>query len=311
MKKNQKSIPFYRKGNRITLLASLVFLLTGSVSCTEETEFLNLTDETRKKTFALYDAMHYANKPDLGPEGLKPVILLYESTLTSRDPQNQTKMIIDPSKMSKQAALAKQRPDVIVSTDIEQWFDDKDLSGAEMNNRFKILFEAFKKENPAVKIGNYGLAPSCLNIYRFYDKSKSRNDQLLASWRAFNAKRFASIQHADIIFPSLYIPDPNIASWKEDFITTMKEIKRQDPEKPVVVYLWPAYYNAPWSEYSCVIVKPEIWKEMLETAYEYADGAIIWAMGTDKNKKKIYWTDPAVQQIWNTTRAFMIEKGIQ
>jgi len=285
----------------------LIFLIVALTSC-DVYSFSN--GKTKQKQFVLYDAMYFKNKPNLEKDGLKPIILLYESTLTKPDPDNPKKVILDPEKISTQAKLAAQRPEVIVSTDIEKWFGDGSVSSDEMNNRFGILFDAFRKENPKVKIGNYGVAPSNLCVYRFYDKNKTSNDILVSKWKESNKRRFASIQNCDILFPSVYMAEPDIKSWKQDLITTINEIKLYNKDKPIILYLWPAYYDAPWSEYNRLIMDSQIWKEMLEISYEYADGAVIWASNVDKNKQVIYWTDPKVQEIWRVTKEFIKEKNL-
>jgi hypothetical protein len=284
---------------RIEILMFLLFVLDFSGACSFSLEKRN------QKQFVLYDAMFFKNKPNLEKEGLKPIILLYEGTLTMTDPSNPKKVILDPEKISFQAKQASKRPEVVVSTDIEQWYGDGSVSAEEMSNRFKALFETFRRENPNVKIGNYGVAPSNLCVYRFYDKNKTSNDALISKWKESNKKRFASIEHSDIIFPSVYMAEPDIKSWKQDLITTISEIKRYNKDKPVILYLWPAYYDAPWSEYNRLIMDSKIWKEMLEISFEYADGAVIWASNLDKNKNVIFWTDPRVQKIWEETQKFI------
>lgn len=286
-----------------------IFILFFTIICTSCKSQSLTNDEEKKDNFVLYDAMAFENKPNLESEGLKPIILLYENRLTKKDDSG--KLILDFHKISKEAKQAAKTPEVIVSTDIERWNGDRSVSGEEMSNRFKELFDIFKQENPKVKIGNYGIAPSSLNIYRFYDKNKTKDSVLIEHWKKKNEKRFAALSHVDIIMPSLYIPEPDIKSWEQDFKTTIEEIRRHDKEKPIVVYLWPAYYDAPWSEYNRLIVDAGLWKSMLEIAYKYADSAIIWASKVDKDKNVIYWDDPKVQKIWRVTQNFIKEKGLK
>ena len=263
----------------------------------------------KKSEFVLYDAIAFKNKPNLESEGLEPIILLYEHRLTKTDDSD--KLILDHDKVSIEAKQASKTPNVIVSTDIEKWYGDRSVSDEEMSNRFKELFNIFKQENPKLKIGNYGIAPSSLNIYRFYDKNKTENSLLIERWRKNNERRFIVLSHVDIITPSLYIPEPDIKSWEQDFITTIEEIKKHSKDKPIIVYLWPAYYDAPWSEYNRLIVDADLWKAMLEIAYKYADGAIIWASSLDKDKNVISWDDPKVQAVWEVTQNFIKEKKLK
>ncbi len=295
------------KSKSLTLLLIAVILSSIAFSACE-------SKSKSKEGFVLYDAMFFRNKPNLESEGLKPIILLYENRLTRKDDSG--KAVLDFEKVKKEAKSAAKRPDVVVSTDIEEWFSDSSVSNEEMSKRFKELFDIFKQENPNVTIGNYGIAPSNLNVYRFYDKKRTEesenteNSKLIEQWRKNNEKRFAAIPLLDMIMPALYIPDTDIEAWEIDFITTIEEIRKHDKEKPIVVYLWPAYYDAPWSEYNRLIVEPELWKAMLEVSYKYADSAIIWASNVDKDKNQIYWEDPKVQEIWRVTQEFIEEKEL-
>ena len=266
-------------------------------------------NQDKKDQFVLYDAIQFKNKPSLESEGLKPIILLYENRLTKTDDAD--KLVLDHDKISKEAKQAAKTPEVIVATDIEKWYGDQSVSTEEMSNRFKELFDAFKEENPNLKIGNYGVAPSSLNVYRFYDKNKTENSLLIERWKKNNEKRFSVLPHVDIITPSLYIPEPDIKSWEQDFKTTIEEIRKYDKEKKIIVYIWPAYYDAPWSEYNRLIVDAELWKSILEITYKYADSAIIWASGVDKDKNAIYWDDPKVQAVWKVTQDFIKEKKLK
>ena len=266
----------------------------------------NNVDEN--KDFPLYDAMFFRGKPNLESEGLRPFILLYENRLTKIDDNG--KLVLDTEKVTNEAIKAAQNPDVVVSTDIEKWYGDSSISDEELADRFKSLFDLFKQDNPKLKIGNYGVAPSNLNVYRFYDKGKTEDSLLLARWRKNNERRFAAMTHVDIIFPALYIPEPDIVSWEKDFKTTIEEIRKHNSEKPIIVYLWPAFYDAPWSEYNRLIMDPDLWKSILEVAYKYADGAVLWASPVDKDKNHIYWDDPKVQAVWQVTREFIKEKEL-
>ena len=44
---------------------------------------------------------------------------------------------------------------------------------------------------------------------------------------------------------------------------------------------------------------------MLEAAYTYCDGSIIWSSRTDENNQSVFWNDLRVQQIWEVTKQFI------
>ncbi len=272
------------------------------------------SESKTKEGFVLYDAMLFKNKPNLETDGLKPIVLLYEHRLTMKDDSG--KVVLDYEKIRREAKKAAKRPEVVVSTDIEKWYSDSSVSDEEMKSRFNELFDIFREENPNVTIGNYGIAPSSLNIYRFYDRKRkedsdeTENSKLIEQWRKNNERRFVVMPLVDMITPCLYTPEPNIKAWEEDFKTTIEEIRKHDKEKPIVVYLWPAYYDAPWSEYNRLIIEADLWKEILEITYKYADSAIIWSGSVDKDRNPVYWNDPKVQEVWKITKKFIEDKGL-
>lgn len=257
-----------------------------------------------QKEFALYDAIAYPGKPNLTSSGLLPVFLIYEGALTMPDPNNTTKVILDMDKVHNMADMAAEFPHVMVSTDIEDWFADSSIDQYEMLYRFTTLFQVFREKNPEVVIGNYGLAPSALCVYRFYDGGKTDPGVLLNNWRTRNTARLKSLEVVDIAMPSVYIAEPNIDSWIDDLKTTVTEMRKYT-DKKIVVYIWPQYYDKPDSPYYKQFISSEIWMKMLEAVYENCDGAILWSSRTDENEVTVNWNDPRVQTMWNTTQQFM------
>ncbi len=262
-------------------------------------------DEDIKTKFALYDAMAYPGKPDLAPEGLLPVYLMYEAALTKANPNNANRVILDMDKISVQAELAANFPHVMVSTDIEDWFGDGNVDEDEMQNRFNTMFGVFREKNPNVVIGNYGIAPSALAVYRYYNQDKWDDATLVQNWRDSNVKRWKSIGASDVIMPVIYIAEPDIDKWIRDLDITVEEIRKHNTDKKIVVYIWPQYYDKPDSPYKREVISPEIWKQLLEAVYERCDGAIIWSGQTDGEGNTLPWNDARIQAIWNETKTFI------
>lgn len=256
------------------------------------------------KEFVLYDAMTYPNKPDLSSDGLSPIQLIYEAKLTSPSPLNPTKAVLDFNKIDNQAEMYANFPNTIVSTDIEQWLWDTAINGDSLAVLNRTLFERFRLNFPNVIIGNYGIAPASLNIYRF-NSPTLYEDILISRWKTSNLKRWGSLKYADIAFPSVYIADPNITTWISDLKLTVSEIKKYAPTKKIIVYIWPQYYDQPGSPYNREFISPEIWSQILEAVYENCDGAIIWSTKTDASENIVFWSDQRVQDMWNVTKTFI------
>ena len=257
-----------------------------------------------QKQFELYDAMAFPGKPELSSEGLLPVFLMYEAVLTKKDPATD-RLLLDMDKINIQAELAANFPHVMVSTDIEGWFGDSSVDQNEMFSRFTTMFNVFRAKNPNVVIGNYGIAPSALCVYRYYDGGQTDNATLIEKWKTNNQKRWKSIEAADVITPVIYIAEPNIISWIQDLETTVAEIKNHNSDKKIIAYIWPQYYDKPGSPYNREVITPEIWKQMLEAVYEKCDGAIIWSGTTDKDGNPVRWNSKEIQALWNETKDFI------
>lgn len=282
-----------RNTKKINIYLRVLFLL-----------LISLSSLSNAKEFTFYDALTYPGKPDLSAEGLTPIHLIYEAKLTSPSVLNPDKAVIDIDKINNQAEMYAYFPDVVVSTDIEQWLWDVTIGGDSLAFLYKTVFDRFRVKNPNVIIGNYGIAPGTLNIYR-YNLPSLYEEVLLARWKRDNLKRWESVKHADIIFPSVYIPEPNITSWINDLKITVSEIKKYAPTKKIVVYIWPQYYDQPGSIYNKQFISPEIWEQILEAVYENCDGAIIWSTKTDESGNLAFWSDQRVQDIWNVTKNFI------
>lgn len=280
------------------------FILLSLTLCYVSTAYCS-NKERETKQFFIYDAISYIGKPDLSQDGLQPVYLMYEVTLTKKESDHSSKVILDFNKIERQARLASLFPETMISTDIEQWYYEPSLTDQEIEQRFDTLFSYFRQKiSSKITIGNYGAAPTALCVHRYYHPKMSE-DSILMTWRKSNKKRWAALKYADVAQPSLYIAEPDIKSWIKDLQITVKEIKKHYPNKKIIAYIWPQYYDKKDSPYYKQFISPHIWKQMLEAAYTYCDGSIIWSSRTDENNQSVFWNDLRVQQIWEVTKQFI------
>ena len=293
------------KNSKINCRATINrFILLSLTLCYISTAYCS-NKEQEIKQFLIYDAMSYIGKPGLSDSGLKHVYLMYEVTLTKKPSDHPSKVILDFNKIEKQAKLASLFPRTMISTDIEQWYYEPSLTDQEIEQRFDTLFSYFRQNiSPNITIGNYGAAPTALCVHRYYHPKMSE-DSILMTWRKSNKKRWAALKYADVAQPSLYIAEPNIESWIKDLQITVKEIKKHYPNKKIIAYIWPQYYDKKGSPYYKQFIPPHIWKQMLEANYTYCDGSIIWSSRTDENDQSVFWEDLRVQQIWEVTKHFI------
>lgn len=288
----------------LTLLLCLAQLIP-LWSCEDSNNEKSETQNGQKKSFVLYDAMNYLNKPiDLSDYGLSRMMIIYEAHLTKQDPNDEYGKILDMEKIANHANTAYYSGIKFINTDIEHWYGDKNINSEEMGKRFTAMFDAFRAKIKDVEIGNYGVAPSALCVYRFYDGGKTDEATLLKKWKENNKKRWDVAKTVDYFSPSVYIAEPNIESWIKDLEITAKEVRAFDPTKKFIVYIWPNYYDKPGSPYFKQFVDPKIWEQMLEAVYKHCDGAVIWNSTLDVDGKKLDWNDSRVQTFMNITKRF-------
>lgn len=266
------------------------------------------------KDFIIYDRMDYVGKPDLTKDKLSKVFLIYESDLVMPDPQGKRSHgVLNLPRIHELAKQAKNEGYKTISTDIESWFSNKDgqlLTPEVLNADFQQMFVIFKQENPQSMICNYGLPTENLSIIRYF-RANADYPAVTAKWTEFNKRRKLATANCDYYNPVLYIAEPDIPSWERDVQTTVNEIRRNFPNKPIIGYLWPQYYSAKNSPYYKQFIDPKIWRQMLDISAKYMDGVIIWSDKRDENEKIVKWNDPRVQTMMQATKAFIAEKGKQ
>ncbi|MGI6074436.1 MAG: hypothetical protein ACOYEA_07350 [Fermentimonas sp.] len=268
----------------------------------KEKDSVKQTLPNQEKMFSIYDAISYPGKPSLYEEGLLPIMLFYEASLTNPSSSNSNKSTLNIEKLNRMAKLANTYPGVMISTDVESWFS---LNESEQFVSFSSLFDAFRKENPDVVIGNYGIATSSLCVKRFYESDKFSDYEIVSRWRDLNEPRWKILKElSDVAMPVAYISEPNITSWIRDLKITVDEIKKHS-DKRVLLFIWPQYYDKPDSPYNKKFIDPVIWTQMLEACFQYTDGVIIWSSTKDEKNNLVYWNRPEVQDIWIATKTFI------
>lgn len=260
------------------------------------------------KQFKLYDAMPYIGKPDLTNQGLDPIYLMYEGSLTKPDPSEKYKIIIDSSKIETQAFVASLFPSVTVSTDIEEWYGNRNVDAKTMKIWYQTVFDFFRKNNEKVFIGNYGLPVANLNLRRFNRSATEK--EIIDEWKRASAKRMYSGNINDYLSPSFYIAVPDTTQWLIDMEISANYLRTHFPDKKIYAYIWPQYYDFKTSAYFKTFMTPETWKAILNGCYKYLDGAIIWSSAYDENRNLIHWQEERVQKIWEVTKNFINEKKL-
>lgn len=269
--------------------------LVCSIGCVEQ-------EDVREKPFHIYDRMRYPGKPDLSEWKLSPIKLFYESTLL-------TDGEIDHEKLAVAVEETKQSGVLAVSTDIESWYDFKNgRTDEDVKSGLNEVFDAFKAEIPNVKIGNYGVPIGSLCILRYVTSMVDKSEEeKIARWKRDN-NRMAAGEVCDVLQPSFYAMNPDVEQWEKDLVTTVEYIREFYPDKEIVGYIWPQYYDLSYNPYYMQVIDEATFLAMLEAAYKHLDGVILWAHGRshrDFDSPKIEWSDERIQGIWRAIRTFV------
>ncbi|MBR7129866.1 MAG: hypothetical protein IKD05_06295 [Tidjanibacter sp.] len=281
--------------NRLFRYIAIAVVALCGLSCSEQ-------EPAREKPFHIYDRMKYPGKPDLSEWKLSPLELFYESALV-------TDGEVDHEKVAAAIAKTKESGVLAVSTDIESWYwASNGRSEGYVKEGLKEIFDAFKAEIPNVRIGNYGVPIGSLCILRYVESMKEKSEEeKIARWKRDN-NRLPAGEVCDVLYPCFYAMTPDMEQWEKDLATTVAYIKEHYPDKEIVGYLWPQYYDWSTSPYYMQVISEENFLAMLEASYKYLDGVVLWAHGRshrDYDSPKIDWTDERIQGIWRAIQTFV------
>jgi hypothetical protein len=250
---------------------------------------------TIKSNFKARDATRYPQNPNLGPYGLKNIIVAYESSLwpagASRSTPN-TSYILN----TYIPKIRSQNPDVVV-IDIEVWKLRSTMTSSQVTaniNKFKQVIAAFRKGLPNAKLGLYLALPerNWLAVCGDPNKRASR----MTAWHNHNLRLKPLASEVDIIFPSLYAfygDSASVACWPNYARANIKEARMYG--KPVWGFLWMKYHvSRTW-------IPRSFWRTQLNTVYANADGLAIWSMADGSSAWS--WSAPW----WLETKDFLAD----
>ena len=279
-------------------MKSIKSLLLGLMMASGIAMMTGCMEQKPEKEFVVYDRLAYPGKPDLSSDGLSPIKLIYEAGLL-------TDGLIDMDKINARIAEANEAGIKAVSTDIESWYWGGKYTNEALKDSLNKVFDAFRNGIEGVSIGNYGVPIGTLNIARNVEHNKGKTDEeILARLKSSN-NRLAAGEVSDVLYPSLYIYNPDIEQWIEDLKITVEYIRSYYPDKKIVGYIWPQYYDWKTNPHYMQFIPEDKFLQMLEAAYEHIDGVVLWAHGRDTdNKTKVPWEDERVQATYRAIKTF-------
>lgn len=241
--------------------------------------------------FTIFDGTLYVGKPDLSVYGIKPIKIIYESTLIDGSKGSEKK----PNQVRiKKIAREIDGAGKIVLLDIECWpLTERWADGhaAENIEKYLTVLKWFKEAAPMSLVGYYGVAP-LIDYWRAIAPPESNKYK---SWQGENDSMKPIAGRADLLFPSIYTFYENKEAWVKYASSQIAEARRYGVNKAVYVCLWPKYHesnNIIGGQY----IPRDYWELQLETVYRLADGIVIWG-----GWKEI-WDDTATW--WIATKSF-------
>jgi hypothetical protein len=282
-------------------LSTLVFLLGYFIEKSQPVE-LSPTGPPVAKQFILFDGTLYKNKPDMSMFGIKPIRILYEGELWD---QGQSRAVLPTQDRVRTIALGAKDIRVPVAVDIEGWPTSPTVhkvstaAAQESIEKLTTVLRWFHEAAPDTPIGLYGIVP-IIDYWRAIQEPATAEHR---SWVADNDRARPLVGSVDVVFPSLYTFYTDREGWVKVAIAQMAEARRVAGGKPVYVFLWPQYHNSNHL-LGMTYLPADYWKLELETARQYADGAVIWG-GWGNDDRQAEWEDQAAW--WQVTKQFLTQ----
>jgi hypothetical protein len=265
-----------------------------------------------RKSFVVYDATLYSDKPDLLPFGVRPLHIAYEPHLFDEHIRGKRPVDAMPTEMRLriQADEARRITSDYTVIDIEAWSVNNsrhfEREVARNIARLANVLSQFREIAPDQKVGLFGPLP----VVGGYERLGAIMDRkMFADMQRDNNNVTLLFNLVDAVFPIGYTFTDKFEEWRASLIVQISEIKRIKPGIPVFLFLWPKYanYGPTPNELKSRPLERAYWRYQLETAHELVDGIVIWG-GWGSDNKRERWDSTALW--WNELNTFLGERQL-
>lgn len=275
---------------RIALILFLLGIGLPLAACSAAGDEAQVRPE--KSAFRLFDGTMYQDKPDLTQHGLHPITIIYGHRFwpdSGRKDELPARGLVGD--LAREAAVTG-GPVVI---DIEHWYLHRNIGEIEQNlQKYVTLMQWFHSAAPGIRAGYFGMVPTA----DYARASGSRGEINFLRWRSENARLHSFAAVVDVLFPAAYTKSMDREYWRKSAIAMITEARRFS--KTVYVFLWPRYES---KELRYQHLPADFWELQLETAREYADGAVIWGGWDPVANRRAVWDER--EGWWRVTKAFL------
>lgn len=255
----------------------MMWLLTGSLSAMAQSH----------APFKLFATLTLLGGPDFRTFGFE--------NLTIADPHVLGLDIPHPGQV--QQALKLPRGNQYLAVDIEHWPVEGPDQASSIAKYQKTL-SAFKKADPSVKLGLYGVLP----IRDHWRAIGHQGAAALDDWKQQNTNvGSALVPYVDVLFPSLYTFYGDKDAWVAYAQSNLEEARRISQGKPVYCFLWPQFQK------TFAFLPGDFWYLQLATCRRLADGIVIWGTMHGPSDGPAKWDEKA--EWWQATLKFLREDG--
>lgn len=270
------------------------FILVGLLGGAFPADSATVSSTIAQRSFIVFDATLYKNKPSFSGYPIRPITLLYESRLFAGKPAP-TAMPQEQTVRSIAKELRTASQPVIV--DIERWpFKGEPQTVKESVSKYLTVLSWIKAEAPNVQLGIYETIP----LRDYWRAIRGPGSKEYQAWQQDNDRLEEMVTELDALYPSLYTFYPDRQGWVKYAVAQLTEARRKAKGKPVYAFLWPQYHDSN-SKLRLQSLEPDYWELQLNTVAQQADGIVIW--GGWGNNGPEPWNEEAPW--WQVTKRFM------
>lgn len=262
------------------------------------------------KSFVVYDATLFTDKPDLSSLGVLPIHVAYEPHLFDQPVRAKRSIDVMPtdSRLRAQADKSREVGSNYTVIDIEAWSVNNsrryELEVAKNIKKFEHVLTRYRQIAPDQKVGLFGPLPVMSGYERIDAKTQVEK---YADMQRDNTNMTSLFHLVDALFPIGYTFTDRPEEWRASIEVYVSEIRRIRPDVPIFLFLWPRYadYGPVEKSLRSRPLDRTYWRYQLETAYNLVDGVVVWG-GWGVDNKREQWDPEALW--WKELREFLLVK---